>query len=65
MPDRRWITREEIAEIHDAIAEKIAFDPANENDEGYAHYASHVKSAETLRETEAIGVSFAHKRGYW
>lgn len=58
---RKWMSREEIAEIHEAIATKIANEVANETDYGvdntdsWKHYLDHKKRATVIREIESVG----------
>ena len=61
--NRRWISREEIAEIHDAIASKAA-DDSNRAlaDHQYgkaadeiAHCSQHLQAANMIREIETLG----------
>lgn len=45
MGERKWVTREEIAEIHDSIADRDLFDEK-------ANY--HREAAQTLRDAENL-----------
>lgn len=60
--NRRWITREEIAEIHDSIARKVAVEVAedssvgpNNSDSKWRHYLDHRVTARNIRATERLG----------
>lgn len=60
--NRTWITRNEIAEIHEAIANKIAREIADQpdgswdrNDDDWKHYLDHKAAAGHIRDIEKVG----------
>ena len=61
--NRTWISRSEIAEIHEAIANKIAHQiaesvdviPVRDNDPDWKHYLDHKRAASEIREIDKVG----------